>query len=253
MQTLLNIALSGMGQMGQAIERIAVEQGHEVVARFDLDAPVPDSIRGFEGADVIDFTSPSAVLEHIQGYCKAGIPAVIGTTGWYDALPLVEAWVAEHDATVLYAPNFSIGVALLVEAVRAVAPYLNALPEYDVFVHEAHHTNKIDSPSGTALHLAKQILRGMERKTRIEVEAQHGRIAPDALHVSSTRVGHVFGRHEVGIDGVYDQISLIHDAKSRNGFAYGAIRAAGWIQGRKGLFTLDDVLADWLAGASSTT
>ena len=148
--------------------------------------------------------------------------------------------------SVLYAPNFSLGVAVLVHALRSVTPLLEKLPEYDAYVHELHHTRKVDSPSGTALLLANVLVDGLSRKTRVEPETQHERIASEALHVTSTRVGGVVGHHTVGLDSPYDQIQLVHEAKSRQGFAFGAVRAAEWLPGKKGLFTLDDVLKDWL-------
>jgi 4-hydroxy-tetrahydrodipicolinate reductase len=147
----------------------------------------------------------------------------------------------------LYAANFSMGVALLQRAVAGVLPLLNQLPDYDAYLHEMHHTRKVDSPSGTAHMLAEMVVEGLARKSHVEPEAQHQRIDPAALHVSSTRAGAVFGEHTVGFDSAFDQLEFIHRAKNRRGFAFGALRAAEWLPGRCGLFTLDDVLADWLS------
>ncbi|HEX7070767.1 MAG TPA: dihydrodipicolinate reductase C-terminal domain-containing protein, partial [Rhodothermales bacterium] len=173
------------------------------------------------------------------------IPAVVGTTGWYASLDDVRRLVAERQASLLYAPNFSLGIALVVRALRGMMPLLDRLPEYDAFVHEVHHVRKVDSPSGTALLLGQTLIDGLARKSRIETETQHGRIDPQALHVTSSRAGTVFGEHAVGFDSRFDRIAIRHEAKGRDGFAFGAIRAAEWLVGRKGLFTLDDVLADW--------
>lgn len=249
----MTVALVGTGQMGQAVAGVASDRGHEVVARFDSARPLteasPDAIP--EGAVAVDFSLPSVALPHLKRYCAWGVPAVVGTTGWYDALDDVTAWVHEHDASVLYAPNFSLGVAVLKRAVTSVTPLLDALPDYDAFVHEMHHTQKVDSPSGTARMLAEALVDGLERKTYVETETQHDRIDPDALHVTSTRAGTIFGEHTVGVDGPYDRIELSHRAKSRHGFAFGAVRAAEWLTGRTGLFTLDDVLDDWLGTSTS--
>ena len=195
---------------------------------------------------MIDFSLPSVALDHLRWYCENDQPAVVGTTGWYDRLPQVRAWVEQHSATILYAPNFSIGVAVLRRAVASVGPLLDALPDYDAFVHEIHHTNKVDSPSGTARMLGEVLIDQLQRKTHIDAEAQHDRIDPEALHVSSTRAGSVFGEHTVAFDSPYDRIELEHRAKSRHGFAFGALQAAEWLRGRTGLFTLEDVLDDWV-------
>ena len=246
----MNIALVGTGRMGQAVEAALDPRVHTVVARFDEAHPLGD-VRDPEdelgGADVaIDFSAPEAALDNLHQYCFWGLDAVVGTTGWYDEIGKVEGWVEEGQNGVLYAPNFSLGVAVLVRAIRGALPLLDKLEAYDAFVHEAHHTGKVDSPSGTALLLADELLAGLERKSRIEPEAQHGRIDAEALHVSSTRAGAIFGEHTVGFDSDVDQLLFRHTAKGRAGFAVGAVRAAGWVHGRRGLFTLDDMLADWV-------
>ncbi|MFQ5571668.1 MAG: 4-hydroxy-tetrahydrodipicolinate reductase [Rhodothermales bacterium] len=248
----MNIALVGTGRMGQAVEALAGERGHEIVARFNASNPLleADTVAALNGADVvIDFSLPDLGAAHIERYCAWNRPAVIGTTGWYDALDRVRAWVAEREAAVLYAPNFSLGVALLARALHGLVPLLEHLPEYDVALHEAHHTGKVDSPSGTALLLADVLLDGLSRKTRLDAETQHRRIDPEALHVTSTRLGHVVGMHTVYLDSPFDEITLAHQAKNRQGFAFGALKAAEWLPGRQGLFTLDDLLADWLPEA----
>ena len=243
-----------MGRMGEAVSELAAERGRQIVARFDKYADgypaLPDTATrpaALESAEaIIDFTLPDAALQHIERYCRWGLPAVIGATGWYDRLDEAQALVDKYDGAILYAPNFSIGVALLAQAVRSVLPLLNALPEYDVAVHEVHHTGKADSPSGTALMLGDLILEELDRKRHIAPETQHGRIAPHALHVTSSRLGGVVGKHDVALDSPFDRLAFVHEAKNRRGFAFGAVRAAEWLPGRKGLFTLDDLLAEWL-------
>ena len=233
--------------MGQAVAAVAEEEGHAVVARFDsahplLDARGPDAVNG---ADVVvDFSLPAVALDHLHRYGFWGIDAVVGTTGWYDDLDKVRGWVEEGQNGVLYAPNFSLGVAALVRALRGALPLLDALADYDPWVHETHHTGKVDSPSGTARLLADELLAGLGRKERLETETVHGRIAPEALHVTSTRAGAVFGEHTVGFDSAVDQLRFTHIAKDRRAFAVGAVRAAAWVRGRTGLFTLDDFLDD---------
>jgi len=234
--------------MGRAVASVATDHGHEVVARFDSARPFTEAPESsLARADVaIDFSLPSLALSHIRQYCAWGQPAVIGTTGWYDELTTVRRLVREQDASLLYAPNFSVGVAVMRRALDAALPLVNALQDYDAFVHEIHHTKKADSPSGTAKMLGDMVVEGLARKDHLETETQHQKIEPSAVHVSSTRAGTVRGEHTTGFDSPYDQVTIRHRAKSRRGFAVGAVRAAEWLQGQQGLYTFDDVLDDWL-------
>ncbi len=250
----LKIALVGTGRMGQAVEAVVADGPHEIVARFDAQHPlaaVRDPEDALHGADLaLDFSTPDVALDHLHQYCFWGLDAVVGTTGWTDDLGKVRGWVDEGQNGILWAPNFSLGVAVLVRALRGALPLLDRLADYDPWVHEVHHAAKLDSPSGTALLLADELLGGLGRKTRLAAETQHGRIAPEALHVTSTRAGHVFGEHTVGFDSPFDQLTFRHVAKGREAFAAGAIRAAAWVHGRTGLFTLDDMLEDWMSRES---
>lgn len=236
--------------MGSAVEQVALDRGHEIGARYHSERPFAAAgPAALEDIDVaVDFSLPALALNHIQRYCEWGLPAVIGTTGWYDELDRVERLVDDHGASLLYAPNFSVGVAVVRRALEGVLPLLDQLGDYDPFVREMHHTNKVDSPSGTAQMLGGLLVEGLERKDHVETETQHQRIDPSAVHVTSTRAGTIYGEHTVGFDGPYDQITVGHRAKTRRGFAAGAVRAAEWLDGRQGLFTLDDMLADWRAG-----
>ena len=252
--SLMVLALVGTGQMGQAVAEVAADQGHTIGPRFDSDRPFGDADPStLSNVDVaVDFSLPSYALDHIRQYCEWGVPAVVGTTGWYDDLDTVEGWVQEHDGSLLYAPNFSVGVAVLRTALEAALPLLDRLDDYDAFVQETHHTQKADSPSGTAVMLGEHVVKGLERKDHVASETQHGRIDPSAVHVTSTRAGTVHGEHTVSFDSPFDRLALRHRAKGRRGFAVGAVRAAEWLQGRPGLFTLDDMLSDWLADAAAS-
>ncbi len=244
----MQIALVGTGRMGKSVEEAAARRGHVVSARFDSERPLLDAGNrdALKGATVvIDFSLPDLALQHIERYAEWKIAAVVGTTGWYDRLDEAREAVRKSGGAVLYAPNFSMGVAILSRAIRALTPLLERLPEYDVSVHEAHHTRKVDSPSGTALLLGQQLLDGLSRKTHIEAETQHHAINGGALHVTSERVGHVVGHHAVRLDSPFDTLLFTHEARTREGFASGAVQAAEWLQGRTGLFTLDDMLASW--------
>jgi 4-hydroxy-tetrahydrodipicolinate reductase len=235
--------------MGTAVETVATDRGHSVAARFHSDRPFAEAAPAdVAEADVaVDFSLPSLALDHIRQYCTLGLPAVVGTTGWYDDMEAVEALVAEHDIGLLYAPNFSMGVAVVRRALNGILPLLDQLEAYDPFVQELHHTRKVDSPSGTAHMLGGLVVEGLERKDHVETETQHQRIDPSAVHVTSTRAGTIYGEHTVGFDGPYDQIAVRHRAKNRRGFAAGAVRAAEWLNGRPGLFSLEDMLAEWLS------
>jgi 4-hydroxy-tetrahydrodipicolinate reductase len=195
----------------------------------------------------VDFSVPDVALTHLRRYASWPVPAVVGTTGWHEHLADVRAWLEAGGGTVLHAANFSLGVALVVRALRGMLPLADRLAEYDVAVHEAHHVRKLDSPSGTALRLADELLAGLARKTRVEGETVHGEIAPEALHVTSQRVGHAVGVHTVRFDSADDEIEITHRAASRRAFASGAVTAAEWLASsdRHGLLTLDDWLDDW--------
>ena len=245
----MKIALVGTGKTGSAIERMALDQGHDVVARFNSVQPVliQQDDSAFKGCDVvIDFSTPTLALPHIKRYCEWNLHAVIGTTGWYDQMSYVKQWVRTSNSGLLYAPNFAIGVALLSRILKKAAALINKIPEYDIGVHEAHHKYKLDSPSGTALHLAEILLNGIDRKKSIATETQHQQIPISELHVTSQRLGQIFGQHTITFDSPFDEITIAHNAKNRDGFAFGALRASEWLIGKKGLFTLDDLLTDWL-------
>lgn len=251
----MDLALVGTGQMGQTVEKVAEAQGYEIKVRFDSERPFLEADQSvLRDVDVaIDFSLPSLAVPHLRRYCEWQQPAVIGTTGWYEALDDVRQLVANHEASVLYAPNFSIGVAVLSRAVDTVAQLMDELEDYDAFVQETHHTKKVDSPSGTAEMLGEQVVSALERKEYLDPETQHQRIDPTAVHVTSTRTGTVVGKHTVGFDSSYDHLTLNHEAKSRRGFAVGALRSAEWLLGRTGLYTLDDVLRDWLSEEAPTS
>ncbi len=245
----MKIALVGTGRMGKAVEALAAERGHEITARFNTLRPLT-SAHGIEdlcGADVaIDFTLPSVASSHFSLYCAWRQPAVIGTTGWYEDVSDLQRLVEESGAAVVHAPNFSLGIAVVMHLLQTAGLLVDRLGEFDATIHEMHHVGKVDRPSGTALHMARTLLSSMTRKKRVKSEPHRGKVDPETLYVTASRVGSVFGAHTVTIDGDFDQIVLTHEAKSRNGFALGALTAAEWLPGRKGLFTLGDVLFEKL-------
>jgi 4-hydroxy-tetrahydrodipicolinate reductase len=216
--------------MGREVEAVARERSLDVVARLgrrDLLDPA-QSEAALRGADVaIEFTAPAAARANIELCLTAGCPVVVGTTGWYDDLDDVRRRVEAVGGSLLWAPNFSLGAALLKALCGLAGELVRDLDDFGVHVSETHHAGKKDAPSGTALML------------RDEVRATSGR----SVEITSARVGHVPGWHEVLIDGPHEQIVLVHVARSRRVFADGALRAAIWLQGRRGVYTMDDVIS----------
>ena len=227
--------------MGKEIERCAKEKQITVSAIFDENKPV--TVNGIQDADVcIDFSVPSAVVSNIRLYAEAGKNAVVGTTDWLEHIDEVKRIVMDSGTGLIYTSNFSIGVNMFFKIVEHAAELMNNFSDYDAFVHELHHNQKIDSPSGTALSIAKIMIEKIDRKKSILSDTSKGKINADHLHITSTRIGSVPGTHTVGFDSSADTIELTHTARNRSGFALGALFAAKWIQGKKGIYTMGDVL-----------
>ena len=244
----MRIALIGYGRMGRMINSLIKEGGrHEVSLIVDpLSGISRLESRMLEGVDAaIDFSASGAVPGNIRCYAEAGCPAVIGTTGWdkgaLDGL--------EDRVRIIHSGNFSIGVSLFLRIVSEAASMMDAFDQYDAAVIETHHSAKADHPSGTALMIASRLIEGLGRKTHAEIGCPEGRIPADALQISSVRVGSVPGTHSVIFDSPVDTIELRHAARSRAGFAAGAIRAAEWIcRQDNGIYTMDDFMADTAGG-----
>ena len=224
----MKIALIGYGKMGQMIEQAALREGIEIVAVLD---PVAGSRGELKDADVcVAFTEPSAAIDNIKSAAAARVAMVVGTTGWYDRLDEARALVEESGIGLVYGSNFSIGVNLMFKIAGYAAELFSHFPSHDPFIEEAHHKFKKDAPSGTALSL-KRI-----------VEAEYDREIPTA----STRAGYIPGRHYVGFDSEADTLTINHTARSRAGFADGALLAARWIVSRKGFFQFSEIIEQHL-------
>ncbi|MFH0990190.1 MAG: 4-hydroxy-tetrahydrodipicolinate reductase [bacterium] len=243
----LCLALIGYGKMGKEIERLALERGIPIVGRYDIDSPKPTADELKQITVGIHYATPQTVVPHIEEWSSYGQNLVIGTTGWHEHIERVRSIVEERQIGLVYASNFSIGVNILLHLIRSAGKLFNRFPEYDVSLEEIHHREKLDSPSGTALSLAKVILETVERKKEILNTSPIGKIKQEQLHISSSRVGTVVGKHEVIFDSLADTIEISHTAKNRSGFALGSLLAAQWIIGKQGLFTMDDVLSDILS------
>ena len=247
----MNVVLTGFGKMGKELYSVLEERGHKVVGvidPFSLDKMVTSKNiekEAFSNADVvIDFSSPENAVENIKKYMDFSIPAIIGTTGWLDGLDLVKAYGEGKDLRIMYSGNYSIGVALFLKLCRKAGELYGKVAGYDASIYEIHHTEKKDSPSGTALMVASALMETMEGKKKILLGNSDGKIEKDSLQISSMRVGKTPGVHSVIIDSDADTITLTHTARSRAGFALGAVMAAEWIKDttKRGILTLDDYL-----------
>ncbi|HVP20122.1 MAG TPA: 4-hydroxy-tetrahydrodipicolinate reductase [Spirochaetia bacterium] len=247
----MRVAVVGYGGMGQEVERALRARGHEVAARIDPAAPGADApslteemARGVDTA--IEFSHAEAVLQNAKTYSRFGLNAVVGTTGWYGKLDEVTAIFKGGKTAFLYGSNFSIGAHIFFALVAAATELSNPFPEYDILGWEVHHRRKKDSPSGTALSLAKIITSTHSRKKKVVTERLDRAPGPDELHFASVRGGDVPGIHTVLLDSTFDSIELTHSARSRGGLALGAVNAAEWIQGKKGVFEVSDFIQDIL-------
>lgn len=236
----MKIALIGYGRMGKTIDKLAREDGEEVVLRIGADNTLDLTTQNLQAADVaIEFSQPEAAAANIEACLEAGIPVVSGTTGWLEEWARITELVEARQGAFFYAANFSVGVNLFFALNRYLAELMNHWSDYDVGVTETHHRFKLDYPSGTGLVLAEDILQRLARKERwVKGPAAE----PSELGVSSQRFGQVPGTHEVNYDSLVDGITIRHTARSREGFAAGALLAAGWLIGKQGVFGMDDLL-----------
>jgi 4-hydroxy-tetrahydrodipicolinate reductase len=222
------LAIVGSGKMGRLVEQLAPEFGFSVVARFSSSNIASLSLESLKGATTaIEFTNPSAAPENLRRLAALGANTVCGTTGWYDDLPHIRQLIAKSGTALVYGANFSIGVNLFMEIVSRAAQLFAQHPEYEAWGWEIHHSAKKDSPSGTLKRLAEEM---------------RGAGFDGVLTLSSNRAGAHTGTHEVGFDSPADTITLRHTSRSREGFARGALQAARWIAGKKGVFEFRDIL-----------
>ena len=225
----MKIGLIGYGAMGKLVGDLATQRGHEIVVKIDIDesdrSPV-DLVASLRNCDVvIDFSVAGAVPKNAEVCAQAQVPLVVGATGWLSQIENVRRIVDEADGTLIYGANFSIGVQIFYRVAARAAELFRRVEGYDPFIEEAHHKRKRDAPSGTALQLEKIAAENLGRE----------------IPVSSTRAGYIPGTHRLGFDSAADQIRITHEARSREGFAAGALMAAEWIVGRKGFYEFSEV------------
>ena len=235
----MKIALIGYGKMGKTIEQIALQRGHQIVSIIDINNTADFDSEAFRSADVaIEFTTPATALGNYMRCFEANGPVVSGTTGWLSHLDEVKAKCEQEGKTFFYASNFSVGVNIFFALNRYLAKIMNGFPAYDVRMTEVHHIHKLDAPSGTAITLAEGILDNVERKERWTLETAE---QPTDLPIHAIREGEVPGIHEIIYESEADTISIKHDAKSRAGFALGAVIAAEFTAGKKGFLGMNDL------------
>jgi len=248
----MKIALIGYGKMGHMIEQIALERGHEIVSIIDVDNIEDFDSPAFASADVaIEFTNPTAAFANYQRAFAHNVKVVSGSTGWMqDHKAEVERMCTEGGQTLFWASNFSIGVAIFSAVNRYLAKIMNGFPQYNVEMEEVHHVHKLDAPSGTAITLAEEIIKDLDRKDKWVKGFQHAadgtesgssKVAPNELPIASIRRDEVPGIHSISYDSEADKITITHDAHSRKGFALGAVLAAEYTKEHTGLLTTSDL------------
>lgn len=230
----MKVALLGYGKMGKVIEDIALQRGHSIV----LKATSRDKDYSLSGVDIaIDFSAPTVAVENIMRCLDVRVPVISGTTGWLEHYDEVVQFCKSKNGTFLYASNFSLGVNIFFELNKTLSKLMKGLPQYKVAIEEIHHTQKLDAPSGTAISLADQIIENSEYAGwALENPNAH------EIGIISKRIENVPGTHQISYESAVDTIDIKHTAHSREGFALGAVIAAEWIHGKKGIYTMKDVL-----------
>lgn len=236
----MKIALIGYGKMGKEIEAIALSRGHEIVLKIDVFNPEKLTIENLQKADVaIEFTRPESAKANYLKCFEAGVPVVSGTTGWLNDEEEVKQTMENKNGTFFYASNFSLGVNLFFELNKNLARLMNNFNEYEVSLEETHHIQKLDAPSGTAITLAEDLIEELDEKTEWKLANQKSK---NELAISPIRRGFVPGIHTVTYESMVDTITISHSAKSRQGFALGAVLAAEFAKDNKGWLGMKDLL-----------
>ena len=241
LQKAMKIALIGYGKMGHAIEKFALERGHEIVSIIDIDNQCDFDSAQFKSADVaIEFTTPATAYDNCLRALQAGVKVVSGSTGWTDRIPQLKNEMAgTPSATFFYSSNYSLGVNIFFAVNKYLARLMNGFAQYDVEMKEIHHIHKLDHPSGTAITLANGIIENLNRKKAWTENEEH---KADEILIEHERIGEVPGTHIIRYKSPVDEISITHEAFSRDGFALGAVVAAEWLCDKTGFLGMDDML-----------
>jgi len=236
----IKIALIGYGKMGKAIEEIALQRGHEIVLKIDVGNAAELTAANLQKADAaIEFTGPQSAFSNVMKCLEYGVPLVCGSTGWLEKLDEAKAYCQQQNGCFLYASNFSVGVNIFFEINKRLAELMKPHTGYNVTMEEIHHTQKKDAPSGTAVTLAEQVMEKIDWKNKwVNTETSN----PHELSIISKRIDPAPGTHTVRYQSAIDTIDIIHTAHNRTGFATGAVLAAEFVKGKKGIFSMKDVL-----------
>lgn len=243
---LMKIAIIGYGKMGHEIEKVAKAKN---IAATTIDSHEANAQhkeineKSMDNVDVcVDFTHPESVIANIKKAASFKKNIVVGTTGWYDKLNEAKKAVEQNGIGFIYASNFSIGVNIFFKVIESAAKIINKIEDYDIYGYELHHNKKVDSPSGTAKSIGDILTKNIRRKDTLVYDKLDRKIEKNELHIASVRAGFIPGTHVVGFDSAADTIELAHAARSREGFALGAVMAAQWIQNKKGFYDINDMM-----------
>ena len=235
----MNIALFGYGKMGKEIEAIALQRNHTVVLKITEENINSINEKDLKKADVaIEFSTPDAVINNIKNCFNANLPIVVGTTGWYTNFEEIEKICSQKNGSLFHATNFSLGVNLFFKLNSYLAELMNKYTDYDVSMEEIHHIHKLDKPSGTAITLANQIIDKINRKKKWSIDEQ----SSETLYIKDVREGEVPGTHIIKYKSNIDDVEIMHKAHNRKGFALGAVIAAEFLQNKKGIYTMNDII-----------
>lgn len=235
----MKISLIGNGKMGKAVIELAKERGHQIVQIFDIDNKSDLTVENLKKADVVfEFTQPDVAFENISMCLDAGVPCLSGTTGWLEKIQIIKDRCKNENKTFFYASNFSIGVNILFEINQKLAKLMNKYENYEIEIEETHHIHKLDAPSGTAIHIAEQIIENTDRKNGWQLD----KADENQIKVTAKRQGEIPGIHSISYNSEVDTIKIEHSAKNRRGLAFGAILAAEFVKDKKGFFTMQNLL-----------
>lgn len=239
---MIKLAIVGYGKMGKEIESLIDKDSFELTGKYDIDNKIRDNMKTLPDV-AIEFSTPSAMLENIEFLASKKINIVCGTTGWHDKIDKVKEIVDKNNTGFIYASNFSLGVNIFFQLVKETAKLIDKYGGYDAAVQEIHHNQKLDRPSGTALKIGELLLENIKRKNELN-KTGGGKINPSQIDINSLRIGNVFGNHKVIFDSLSDTITMEHNAKSRRGFAEGALLAATFIHNKKGFYKFEDIFTN---------
>jgi 4-hydroxy-tetrahydrodipicolinate reductase len=235
----MNIILSGYGKMGKEIETIAIKRNHNIILKINKSNCASVSDEDLKKADaIIEFSTPHTVIDNLKKYLNTQVPVVVGTTGWYNNFEEIKEFCRKKNGALFHATNFSVGVNLFFKVNTYLADLMNKYENYDVSLEEIHHIHKLDKPSGTAITLAEQIIKKLDRKKSWSINEKN----TNTLFINDIREGEVPGTHIIKYHSEIDDIEIMHKAHNRKGFALGAIMAAEFMLNKKGIYTMNDLV-----------